>query len=70
MAERRRAVTRRLNWKKFLLFLGSVFLLALLAVGAGLYAFLGGLGPSGNEAAGRAHPEPAREEPINVLVLG
>lgn len=70
MAERRRPVTRRLNWKKFVLFLGSVVLLALLAVGAGLYAFLGGLGPSGNEAAGRAHPEPARQEPINVLVLG
>ncbi|MDK2960624.1 MAG: polyisoprenyl-teichoic acid--peptidoglycan teichoic acid transferase, partial [Bacillota bacterium] len=70
MAGRRRPAARRLNWKKFVLFCGSVLLLVVLAIGAGLYAFLGGLGPSVNEAAGRGHPEPARQEPINVLVLG
>lgn len=67
---KRRRVVRRFNWRRFALFSSCALLLIALAVGAAFYAFLGGLGPAGGEVAGREHPEPAKEEPINVLVLG
>ncbi|HHY93165.1 MAG TPA: LCP family protein [Firmicutes bacterium] len=67
---RRKRVIRRFNWRRFALFSSCALLLVALGVAAAFYAFLGGLGPSGGSAAGRAHPEPAKQEPINVLVLG
>jgi len=41
-----------------------------LAVGASIYAFLDSLGGAEGQAAGRELPEPKKEEPINVLLLG
>ncbi len=70
MTQTRKRVVRRLNWRKFALFCACAVLLVTLAVGAGLYAFLAGLRGPGGQAAGRDHPQPAKHEPINVLVLG
>lgn len=71
MAEdKKKRVVRRLNWHRFLLFSGCALLLLALAVGAGIYAFLGGLGGSEGEAAGHDREQPEKLEPVNILVLG
>ncbi|MGI6130085.1 MAG: LCP family protein [bacterium] len=71
MAHTRKRVVRKFNWRKFALFCSGALLLVILATGVGLYAFLGGLQPpGGGQVAGRDHPEPAKHEPINVLILG
>ncbi|HKM39865.1 MAG TPA: LCP family protein [bacterium] len=70
MTQIKKRVVRRFNWRKFVLFCTCAILLVMLAVAAGLYAFLGGLRAPGGQAAGREHPEPTKHEPAHVLVLG
>jgi anionic cell wall polymer biosynthesis LytR-Cps2A-Psr (LCP) family protein len=71
MAHTKKRVMRRFNWRKFALFCACAILLLALFTGAGLYAFLGYLrAPGGGQVAGQDHPQPAKHEPINVLILG